>query len=329
MRSIALGAAALVFFGACADESGSASAGGSAAAGGAAPSDVPSFAAPWQVLAVGDIVTDGPPQGSFQSALHGFNYVFSGDVDPTYLCQHDDAGTAAKLDEGKLPDAIECAAYSAPSSPLAGNAPGAVAPPPGFSDWKGVDQGGGCGPWAVMMCNRILGLTDPTTPPTQDEYDAVSVALGTGADGGSRNIDLMGYYRVKGYCVGYSRFDGSAGDYASASAALADGCDLKLFYARRERDETTGAKSYSNSHVETVIAADADSITTNSWGSAGTVRGGSAGGFSHSEDGKRYEDNRGRAGPKWPPGDTEVQLVTVCPCSSPAFELLGQKVLSP
>ncbi len=310
----------LLFCPACGDD---------AATGDATPTDadVASFAASYQLLSVGDPVPGGPPQGSFQDALDGWTYVFTGDADPQYLCQHDDPQTAEKLAEGNLPDAFECAAFSGPGPGIGGGLAGGFAPPPGFSDWQGVAEGGGCGAWSTMMCNRVLGITDPATPPTQAEYDEVAAGIAQASNGGSRSIDITAYYRKKGYCIGYESFGGSAVDYAFVSANKAAGCDVKVFVSRREEKGENGKERYSNTHIETVVEVGADSFTTNSWGEAGVIKGGSKGGFSHSLDGAKYTDNQGRA-QKWPPGSTEVFLISVCPCDNPAFLVLGGKVLA-
>ncbi len=170
------------------------------------------------------------------------------------------------------------------------------------ADWSGANSGG-CGTWSTAMCNRVLGRTAGEV--TQDEWNAIATAIGQSAAGGANMTGQGTYYEGQGYCVQAKKFN--QGDYAEIQEKLDAGCDVKLFFWKREAGDT-----YANGHTETVTAATSTSATTNSWGQSATVSGGSDGGFSHT--GGAFNDSS----TKWPAGSTEVWVQYVCECS--AFE---------
>lgn len=174
--------------------------------------------------------------------------------------------------------------------------------------WIG-SANGGCGTWATAMCNRILGETDSDSEVTRDEWNEIADDLGQGEDGGSSMTNQSAYYENLGYCVHDKKFSGSAEDYAEMSEKVDDQCDVKLFFWKRNGDDT-----YSNGHVETVTGADADAetATTNSWGNEGTISGGDDGDFDHSLDGTQFRDAEGNG--LWPADGTEVWVSYVCEC---------------
>ncbi len=169
---------------------------------------------------------------------------------------------------------------------------------------------GGCGVWATAMCDRILGLRNGAV--TQGEINSIAQELET-QDRATEVDNISRYYTSRGYCVTKERFGGSAADYQKVADKLGQGCDIKLFFGKwsGQGDE----KIYENGHGETVVGADANdnTITTNSWGSQATIRGGSDGGFDHSGDvegGLRLEGE-----PElWPETHTYVSVQYVCTC---------------
>lgn len=174
--------------------------------------------------------------------------------------------------------------------------------------WAG-SQTGGCGTWATAMCNRILGIEDAGSEVDKDEWNKIAGGIGQNATGGSKQSDQSKYYEDQGYCVHDKGFSGSSDDYAEMVERINQGCDVKLFFWKRNADGT-----YSNGHVETVTEADANAKTakTNSWGKDATVSGGSDGGFDHSLDGTQFQDGDGNE--MWPAGATEVRVSYVCEC---------------
>lgn len=186
------------------------------------------------------------------------------------------------------------------------------------ASWSG-SGGGGCGTWATLMCNRILGETDPDQEVTKDEWNDTADAIDQNPSGGSQMTDQSEYYESLGYCVNDKKFGGSAEDYAEMVERIHNGCDVKLFFWRRMADGT-----YTNGHVETVTGANASdqTATTNSWGQPGTIRGGGNGGFDHSLDGTQFQDGAGNE--LWPADSTEVWVSYVCECGF--FEGLAKKL---
>ncbi|MBI2339858.1 MAG: hypothetical protein HYU99_05785 [Deltaproteobacteria bacterium] len=182
--------------------------------------------------------------------------------------------------------------------------------------WVGSATGG-CGTWATAMCNRILGITDADSEVTRDEWNDIAEGIGQNDTGGSEMTGQSSYYEDLGYCVHNKKFDGSAEDYAEMEEKSDEECDIKLYFWKRNSDDT-----YSNGHVETVtdVDADAETATTNSWGNEGTVSGGNDGDFDHSLDGTQFHDDEGNE--LWPADSTEVWVSYVCECGF--FEGIAQ-----
>lgn len=289
-------------------------------------------------FSIGDPVIGGPPVGSFQDALDGWSYLFdvTDPSDPRYECQHNDAEMEIKAtmhdiplnetcippDEPRVddPDAPPFEPSPPPPAmfpPTHEGLPGTNPLPPEQSTWRGAETGG-CGVWSSAMCDRRLGTTDPTTQVVQGEWNAIADVIKLTPDGGSTAPNRAAYYRAQGYCVIDKRFDGTEEDYLEIADNL-DTCDVKLHFYRRT------ATGYAFGHVETVTAAGARSVTTNSWGRPAAIEGGSAGGFGHWQDGKRWMEDDGD--PTYPPDSTEVMVTFVCPCNHPMMETLGQTIL--
>lgn len=228
----------------------------------------------------------------------------------------DDISGIKELDGN--PDAYDCVLSStAPESEtFTTDGAGTNTLPTMDESWKGYGQGG-CGTWSTAMCNRILGLTDPDTEVTGDEWNGIADGIGQNDSGGSKMSDQSKYYEDKGYCVNEKKFGGSEADYQEMADEINDSCDVKLFFWTRNADG-----SFSNGHVETVTSADAGSrsCTTNSWGEEATVSGGNDGGFDHSRDGSAFQDALGNE--LWPAGATEVWVSYVCECS--VLESIGK-----
>jgi hypothetical protein len=290
--------------------------GGNAAQDGT--TDVPSFAASVGYLKV------APPLGATDAAPFQMKYptmtlVFDNpeSASPKYDCMHDDISVGEKLSENHQPDGEVCALpkSGAPdATTTAPGDPGTSQLPKGIgASWSGYGKGG-CGTWAVAMCNRILGDTDPKSDVTEAEWNGIAKGIHQNSSGGSRGVGRAAYYENKGYCVESESFSGSTASYEALKKKLEDDhCDVKLSYFKRNADGT-----YSNGHVETVTAATNGGVTTNSWGQEGVVVGGSDGGFRHSLDGKNFRDDAGN--PLWPAGSTEVVVQYVCKC--PVFSSL-------
>ncbi len=309
---------------------------------------IPSIKSPLLFFSVGDPVAGGPEEGSFQDALDGHSYVFdvSNPDDPHYECQHDDTEMFVKAEENHVPVFDTCNPPDAPVEiEIDGDAPtvdlvldlpdpsdypmsmprpfegvpGGNALPAGESTWVGAEHGG-CGTWAVAMCNRRLGVTDPTTNVDETEWNRIAEGIHMDrVDGGSNMIDRAAYYRSMGYCVVDKSFGGSTADYEEVRDNL-DFCDIKIGIWRRTPDG-----GYTDGHVETVIGANDRAIVTNSWGHAAAIQGGDDGGFGHWIEGRRWTEEDGSL--TYPPDATDVMITYVCPCVHPMMETLGQRIL--
>lgn len=308
-----------------------------------ATGDVPPFSSDIVFLTIGDPLP-GLPVADWQDPLDGWTYAFSNPANPTYLCQHDQAGTELKHAEWRLPSGAGCMAADppqytpdepvdtelpdtdlpdtdSPTDPPPTALPGRNPVPEGYTAWVGGAQGG-CGTWSIAMCDRILGRTDPASQVTEAEWTAISTEIKLDpTDGSSNRYDRAAYYERRGYCVSEQRFDGTAEDYEALMEKVHSGtCDVKAMFYKR-----TAEGEYVNGHVEVVTGASNGGFLTNSWGHVASVYGGSAGGFSHSGDGAWMTDAENPGGKVWPAGSTEVVVQYVCPCT--AFESLGRLIL--
>lgn len=240
------------------------------------------------------------------ASFRGQTLVFD-ETNDSLMCTHVQAEMAAKYAEMKTPHNAQCAATNNGGQGL----------PAGMdATWSGYGKGG-CGTWAVAVCNRVLGDTPPSDPVTKEEWNRIAEGIHQNADGGSFPEDRAKYYADKGYCVMDKRFDGTTADYQELMKKHLDGCDIKLRYQKRNADG-----SYTNGHVETVTGATQAGVTTSSWGKEAVVEGGSQGGFRHSEDGKSLTDPVTH-GKLWPADATEVEVSYVCKCT--AWEELVKK----
>lgn len=169
-------------------------------------------------------------------------------------------------------------------------------------------KGGGCGTWATMMCNRILGVTDPAKPVDKGEWRDIARGIGQNAGGGSSTAAQAEYYNQLGYCSSTHRFTGTQADYQTVAAQLKKGCDLKIISYRE------GPEGQSDAHVETVTNVYDNGgqmvLEMNSWGDRATITGSSSGGFHHSSSGRNFS-----AG-KWPRNETSVAVQSTCPCDA-------------
>ncbi|MBL8742782.1 MAG: hypothetical protein JNK04_16855 [Myxococcales bacterium] len=282
-----------------------------------------------------------PPAAEWQDALDGWTYVFFVDSDGsvTYECQHDAAEVLIKEEELGWPTgALPCVdpggggeggfneggvgpgvggAYiggagvgGADIGGAGGNgggSPGGYSGPPGENpvpagkgSWFGA-AGGACGTWATAMCDRILGIRDPNTQVTEQEWDQITVGINGESDGSSYPDGRVGYYAARHYVATRERFDGTAEDYEKMAARSQDGCDIKLEYYRR-----LPGGQYDNGHIETVTSVEGGVAHTNSWGKISAVSGGSLGGFSHTNGAFPSSAT------VWPADSTEVIVVYVC-----------------
>lgn len=176
--------------------------------------------------------------------------------------------------------------------------------------WNG-SRGGGCGTWATMMCNRILGDTPKDKKPSKKEWNDVAKKIGQDANGSSFVSGRAKYYEGKGYCASHETFGGAASDFKKAADMLNKGCDLKLSFWKKS------GTTFSNGHNEVVTGVRFTKdgkgyLTTNSWGKASTIKGGQNGGFAHSEDTPKGHFSGLRKG--WPANSTSVTLEYVCKC---------------
>jgi hypothetical protein len=177
--------------------------------------------------------------------------------------------------------------------------------PSGAPPWAGLGVGGGCGTWATMMCNRILGRTPADQAPNQAEWDQVAGGIGQDQGGSASNLGIAGYYQALGYNVTYDEFGGTADDYKEMEKKMKkERCDVKLFF--KKSDGTNG-------HWETVIDADGSRAITNSWGTPAIVTGGGGGGFGHQDKGADTGFRNPDGTLFWPPDQTVVKVMYVCP----------------
>jgi hypothetical protein len=294
---------------------------------------------PLLFFSIGDPRPGGPPVGTFQDALDGWSYVFDNHdpANPLYLCQHTDEQMLVKAAENDFPLEEVCqtdadvlvtdpAAPPPPSDPppppvfpmTHTGRPGTNPTPPGYGSWIGANEGG-CGVWSVAMCDRRLGLMDPTSQVVQGEWETIADAIHMDRTDGSSNAqDRAAYYRSYGYCIVDKRFDGTTADYEEVRDNL-DTCDVKVrMYRRAATGRVFG-------HVETVTSASDRNMVTNSWGGPAAIEGGTAGRFGHWKDGKRWMEDDGD--PTYPPDSTDVMITYVCPCTHPMMESLGQRIL--
>ena len=287
-----------------------------AAAGGAAPpTPSPAHELYLTIGAPIDPAT-APP---FQDALDDWTYLFDvrDPASPVYECQHDEAGTLQKMAERRTPHEIPCMAAPGDIPLASGGKLGGNVPPQDMTGWAGVAEGGGCGSWAAATCNRRLGLTPADADVTMEEFNAIAQELGQSSSGGADEVGLSRYYEARGYCAAYRQwFQPTDADWSSMAEKLADGCDVKLYWAKYEHPDR-----YVNGHIETVLAVEGNSAVTNSWGHEGLVVGG-AYNFHHSRE-QSFRSDPGT--PAWPPRDTDVYVLEVCPCGF--FESLGKLVL--
>ncbi|MCR9204387.1 MAG: hypothetical protein NXH75_07415 [Halobacteriovoraceae bacterium] len=177
--------------------------------------------------------------------------------------------------------------------------------------WSGSGSGG-CGTWATMMCNRILGKTKAKKAPSKKEWNRVARGINQDSSGGSFVSDRANYYENAGYCSSHEDFAGDTASYKKMSDLIQKGCDLKLAFWKRN-----GNGTWSNGHVEVVTGVSISqrgvgSATTNSWGKTGIIRGGQSGRFSHSEDRRGGNFNPGG---NWPANSTDVTMEYVCECT--------------
>jgi hypothetical protein len=276
--------------------------------------DVPTFSSPVAYLSVAPAASDSGDSAFMTSFRNSFanEIVVIDDHDaehPSAMCTHSESDIPAKYEEMKTPRQLTCA--TAPS--------GTQGLPPGIDNtWSGYGSGG-CGTWAVAMCNRILGDTPSSQAVSKEEWNGIAKGIKQNATGGSMTDDRSAYYKDKGYCVEDKRFDGTTADYEDMIKKRDDGCDIKLAFWKRLPNGT-----YVNGHVETVTGASLGGATTNSWGNQGIIEGGSKGGFKHSEDGKSFKDPA-TGGKLWPAGSTEVEVSYVCKCG--VFESLAHAVM--
>ena len=179
--------------------------------------------------------------------------------------------------------------------------------------WHG-SKGGGCGTWATMMCNRILGKTNAKAKPNKKEWNKVAKGIGQKANGGSNINGRADYYENAGYCSSFESFSGNTNSYKKMAKLIKKGCDLKLSFWKRKRNG-----GFTNGHVEVVTgvrisAKGKGHATTNSWGKPATISGGNNGGFSHSEDNPKGHFSHLKGA--WPVNKTEVVMEYVCKCSA-------------
>lgn len=180
--------------------------------------------------------------------------------------------------------------------------------------WSGYGPGkGGCGTWATMMCNRILGKTPAKVKPSKGEWNRVARGIDQGEDGGSFTSGRAKYYEKAGYCASYESFSGKTASYKKMAKLMKQGCDLKLtFWKKLPNGDGV------NGHVEVVTGVNISrngkgTATTNSWGKPATITGGEAGGFSHSEDHPR---GHFKPGGLWPANNSGVRMEYVCKCTA-------------
>jgi hypothetical protein len=197
--------------------------------------------------------------------------------------------------------------------------PGTNPMPSVYREWFGADQGG-CGVWAVAMCNRILGIRAPSAPVVEDEWDDIGNEIGLDASGASQPDLITDYYAKRGFVASMERFDGTAEDYEELTNRVNAGCDVKLQYARR-----TPQGTYEGAHIETVVSASEAGAVVNSWGHLAQVKGGALGGFEHSRD-TSFRPANAKDTPVWPPGATEVWVYSVCEASE--FQQLMEAITS-
>jgi hypothetical protein len=245
----------------------------------------------------------------------------------------------ALLKEDEVPYLEECAEATITPCMAGCSVGSAVQPlPPGFdknpdAGWKGTNKGG-CGVWATLMCNRILGVDGEgdgklSEPADKDEWNKTAcgddrngdhdtqdpgetAGVDEDGDGATTMSDEARYYRQRGYGVSLSDFGGSASDYADLKEAKDRGCDVKLVFAGYHTFPD-GHREHFSGHVETVTDVDTqtNTATTNSWGQSAQVSGGSNGGFSHSEaDGMGHDNFRQNT---WPRDSTQVYVQKICP----------------
>jgi hypothetical protein len=249
----------------------------------------------------------------------------------------DYSGIAGVMDElaGPAPDVCAVPAaegYDLPPT-FAGPLPD-VKMPKGDSTWKGYG-GGGCGTWATLVCDRILGDQPANQAVDKDEWNKVADAIKQTPEGGSTPQDRAKYYTDKGYCAQNKRYDGTAAEIKEMKKRLDDDkCDVKAdFYRMVDGVDAQGkpTKEKMYGHVETVTKVDAtySNIHTNSFGVDASFSGGSYSHFSHSRDGASgafglKEDPNLR---RWPGASTEVWVEYVCKCDK--FDKEAKDVLRP
>jgi hypothetical protein len=325
---------------------------GAGGVGGGAPTPVPPFSKKAIFMTVGDPSPDGsPPAPDWQDPLDGWTYVFFVDDadNVTYECQHDRAGIEQKKQELRVPRGPEPCVVPVSTTGTGGGGvgggatvgtgggtgggggagggsgggsaappfmgpPGTNPTPPGQREWYGAEKGG-CGTWATAMCDRILKLRPADTQVTEQEWDQISVEIHLDPDGSSVAEDRAAYYATRHYVATEERFDGYESDYERMIERKAAGCDIKLSYYKRTPDG-----HYENGHIETVVDVEMWQVFTNSWGKRAKVKGGSIGGFSHSE-----EKSFGKEGEVWPFDATEVVVTYICEGS--VFDELGWLIL--
>ncbi|MDA0713187.1 MAG: hypothetical protein O2897_04285 [bacterium] len=185
------------------------------------------------------------------------------------------------------------------------------------SDWlkydKKINYGpNGCGIWATAVCDRVLGLENG--PLTQKEWDNTYKNLGS-VNGVTPFYLIANYYQNLGFCSETKAIKGFPEEYQEMKDKIDRGCDLKLFFARKNN---FWFSPWAYPHIETIIEVQIPKFgppvaITNSWGYPATVSGGTCTEFSH-------ERNRAFAGDgenfAWPPNDARVWLQSTCSCEN-------------
>jgi hypothetical protein len=212
--------------------------------------------------------------------------------------------------------------------------------PPSLQDkWvtigKGVKLGpNGCGVFSAAVCNRKLGITPYVNSNTisQDEWEELRSRLGSKYLNGSTPLLFAArYYGTYGYCTEYKTVHGTCAEYAEMKQKLADGCDVKFYFAQHISSwfsSFSTLTSIGGMHIETVVDASADEktpgacfATTNSWGHHATVSGGTDGDFIHSRNKSSFKS-------AWPPNCSTLWVDYTCKCDSswPTLRYLGDLV---
>ncbi len=199
-------------------------------------------------------------------------------------------------------------------------------------DWaiqkpKSLNTGpNGCGIWATMVCNRVLGYNKG--PATQQEWDTTYRDLGS-ALGITPLVLINNYYQQKhGLCSYYRVVPGCCTDYAEIRGRIGQHCGVQLYMARKISAWFSLGYPFVSPepHEETVVYAQGDDqtgqcfATTNSWGRLAKISGGTFSSFSH-----ELNRNFGQNGDlNWQPDGTDLWVNYVCDCN-----IIGESPLVP